>query len=564
MMFKSAKWSNILCRYWLLTTAFLLLLGMLFIRPYAKHNVIQHDVTSYYTYLPAAFIHKDITSYDFVAKGKPFVWVENHPEGFKHLKMTSGVALLWLPFFSVANLLTPNLDSDFIHGYEWPFQLSISIAALCYCLLGLWLLKRFLSEHVAANHAVITCWLLLFGSNLLYYTVVSPGMSHVYSFFLLCLLLDRTKNGVNSNTSWFSLFFIGLIFGWIVLIRPVNVLLVFGVLLVQLSLGKRVQTSRILPLMLYGALGAVMICLPQLAYWYHVSGFPVLYSYGDEGFYLKLGNVFKGWFGFRKGAVWYSPVLLLLAFTLIPFVWKKLPKSTLSIIILTSGVFGAIVFSWWCWWYGGGFGARVLVEWYPLIAILLAWIVAKLWSKWVFRVVALTLMVYSIYFSWQANLSRLHYDAMTPKAYAKLLYFNAKGINGADLFPPDYYGAKHFGEELHYGTMPVSYVRPDDLYSPASSLKEDIVLPPSDTSYQNVHVWSKVKHFSTEPIFLVLAAHNLKTNELITAVQVDINEGPAAWVDKEVGLTPNFKDTVLLKRYIHNPNKINHVVFFNQ
>jgi hypothetical protein len=59
------------------------------------------------------------------------------------------------------------------------------------------------------------------------------------------------------------------------------------------------------------------------------------------------------------------------------FLPENIKKLKWSILIFTI-INIYVVFSWWCWWYGGTYGQRVMIESYALLIIPLAAFV-----KWV-------------------------------------------------------------------------------------------------------------------------------------------------------------------------------------
>ena len=104
------------------------------IRPWKnaeKQNaLINWDVTSYYSYLPAVFVHQDL-KFNFLKNSttnyaeKHQFWPETAPNGNKVIKTTMGMSILYLPFFLVANafaILSP-----------WPRIKYISISQLVGC-----------------------------------------------------------------------------------------------------------------------------------------------------------------------------------------------------------------------------------------------------------------------------------------------------------------------------------------------------------------------------------------------------------------------------------------------
>ena len=69
-----------------------------------QNSLINWDITSYYAYLPAYFIHDDLTlsftdndSINYSAKHQ--FWPEIAPNGGKVIKTTMGLSFLYAPFF---------------------------------------------------------------------------------------------------------------------------------------------------------------------------------------------------------------------------------------------------------------------------------------------------------------------------------------------------------------------------------------------------------------------------------------------------------------------------------
>ena len=84
----------------------------------------------------------------------------------------------------------------------------------------------------------------------------------------------------------------------------------------------------------------------------------------------------------------------------------------LAILLLALYIFS----SWWCWWFGGAFGYRSLVEFYALLAFPFAYFSTIIFqSKWVspklaFLVLLIPLLYYNLEMSKDyANLYQAHY-----------------------------------------------------------------------------------------------------------------------------------------------------------
>ena len=127
--------------------------------------------------------------------------------------------------------------------------------------------------------------------------------------------------------------------------------------------------------------------------------------------------------------------------------WKQ--RSPFALVITLFAPLNAyVILSWWCWWYGGGFGQRAFIDSYALmalcVAVLLQWAVDHAWP-WVRVAVIAPLMLvaaFGLYNNIQYYYGAIHWDSMTRDAY-----FDSLGrIRPSDRFPhllrhPDYQAA---------------------------------------------------------------------------------------------------------------------------
>jgi hypothetical protein len=162
--------------------------------------------------------------------------------------------------------------------------------------------------------------------------------------------------------------------------------------------------------------------LPQLLYWHYATGHFFFNSYVEEGFYFSEPHVIKALFGFRKGWLIYTPIMLL-SLIGIWLIYKTKKSYFYSILIFTS-IYIYVAFSWWCWWYGGSYGQRVMIDIYPILALPLAaflhWVsdLKKFPKKiWIIAISALTLL--NLFQTTQAKFNIIHYDSMTFDSYVK-------------------------------------------------------------------------------------------------------------------------------------------------
>ncbi|TAJ60869.1 MAG: hypothetical protein EPO58_04740 [Chitinophagaceae bacterium] len=367
----------------LLTLIMAVYLVFLFTIGWDKTVLQRGDQWGYNSYLVACFINKDIRDLRKTYEAKSAEYhlpvkttnsknrieeAPDAPNGNRVLKYYYGVAALQFPFFWVTHLLIQG------NGYSPPYAMAVYLSSMVYVLIGLLLLLRLLANFVTQKKALYSLLLLFSGSNLLYFTVCNPGLSHPYLFFLFSCLLYCTYRFYEQPTFFFAIA-IGGSMGLIAVTRvtdiPIAVIpVLFGLFRLK-DLPTRIQFIR----QHYSKiLSALLVCLlvifPQLFYWKTVSGHWLYDTYPGEGFDFLHPHIREGFFSFKNGWLVYTP------FMIIPLVY--LAKSYKSRNPFTMGILLYLCFhifltySWKEWYYNGGLGSRPMVETYALLAIPLA------------------------------------------------------------------------------------------------------------------------------------------------------------------------------------------------
>ncbi|MFN5355934.1 MAG: hypothetical protein ACK5CT_04905 [Bacteroidota bacterium] len=414
-----------------------------------SEGVITHDARSYYGYLPAYFIFKDLKTeksdyqYD---EGKYWLWTVTTEKGKEVFKMNCGVALMESPFFLMAHQLAKKLGYP-PTGFSLPYRVFILVGALFWFTLGLFLLRDLLLRLGFADMSTaLTLLIIGAGTNLLFYATADALMSHVHSFFLVAAavtLLLRFQQSPGLKT---GLLF-GLVFGLITLLRLSNaVFIVFVVLLVWPRKGNPRLAN---PLMLaaFMLLGIGVAWLPQLAYWKAVAGEYLVYSYGEEGFFFSDPMLKEGLIGFRRGWLVYTP-LMILALIGLCVNDSRITALKPAIVALLIIHFYVVV-SWWCWWYGGSYGQRAMIDIYPILAFPIALCVDRILHLRRSVVMGLGLLIVfliglNLFQMLQYVHGGLHHDAMTARGYLRQFGQLQKqaGIDSVLVYP-DYDAALH-------------------------------------------------------------------------------------------------------------------------
>lgn len=410
-------------------------------------RVIAYDVISYYSYLPAIFVEKDV-KLSFWKNENPYkkrYWPIKAANGNYMIKTTCGVSILYLPFFAVAHILAQPLGYE-PNGFTFPYAFALLFSGVFYAILGFLILRKFLLRHFSDLAALITIAILGLCTPLYWYATLESAMSHSYSFFLFSAFLYLTDLWYVSQ-KWKYAILMGLVIGMISLVRPSNLLVVLIFMLYGITSFKQIRDRLLMFLHDYKkyivmALIFILVWIPQFVYWKIVTDHFVYYSYTDEGFFWLDPKMIECLFGFRKGLFLYSPILL----CILPGIWflkKRCPQYFIPVLIF-SIINLYVISSWWCWWYGGGYSMRPMVESLSLMAIPLAAFIEWFFSsKKVHKIIITPILCIIIFFSSfhiiQYYHEVIHYDAMTGKAYFKsFLKFNRTEEYWKSLDFPNY------------------------------------------------------------------------------------------------------------------------------
>ncbi|NQV52587.1 MAG: glycosyltransferase family 39 protein [Flavobacteriales bacterium] len=336
--------------------------------------VIRSDGFAYYGYIQGALLHHDpMNTFHGDLEGSALnrSWMHEGLPGRYLPKMTMGLAYAWVPGFYAADAVAGVLDYP-QDGWSRPYQLAVGFTGIAFLIIGMLALWKVLIRRFSSAVVGITLLTLYLGTNLLQYASVDNSLSHVYSFGLGSLFLlfsDRWVNRCKTRDLLLSAFFLG----WLVLIRPTNIVLglylLFALYEREGSLGRvfRIDT-------LWAALVAFLPIAPQLLFWKLTAGEWVHYSYEQEAFYWLNPHIMEGLFSYRNGWLVYTPIM---GFALLG-VWM-LRKQSKWLVMAITGItilHVYVTFSWWCWYYGGSLSIRPMIDIYPLLAFGLAAFVA--------------------------------------------------------------------------------------------------------------------------------------------------------------------------------------------
>ncbi len=366
--------------------------------PDKKEVFINADGRGYYEYLPALFIYKDLhfsyidtlkTAYYEIEHNKLlYKYQEN---GLRINKYFVGTAVLQSPFFLIAHFTTSK--GDHVHpddGFSLPYQKGVWYAAIFYMFLGMVCIRLLLQTYGMSGWWIFFIQIAtLFATPLLHYTVYDSAYSHVYSFFLISWFMYTVRKYFSTNQPKY-LFLSLIVFGLIIIVRPVNILvLLFTPLLVDhlpefITKIKCLFTQHYRSLLL-GIFCCGMIVSIQFYISYLQTGNPFDYSYGEEGFHFRSPHLLDFLFSYHKGFFLWTPWWLIgFILGLSCWIYTKRYDRTL-VFLLAFFVVVYVLSSWHAWSYGGSIGQRPMIDFYGAFILALIPVFSKksLLNKWI-------------------------------------------------------------------------------------------------------------------------------------------------------------------------------------
>ena len=372
---------------------------------------IWSDAAAYFVYLPATFI------YNYDGSKMPENISAMTGDGFSIendnivTKVAMGVAILQAPFYAISYIISDifNINDD---GFGKVYIYGLGIGAAFYFTLGLLFLYLFLKRRYPKSVSFITLLLIIFGTNLYYYTYEKFLYSHLYSFFIFSTSLYIIDKLINTNFKkaiYIALF--GIILSLAFLVRYTNpIFIVLMLLFLDIdswqALKQRLKSIFNFKFISITAISFIIILIPQMFYWHYLTGNFLYYSYGNEGFNWLEPKFLEFFFSPNNGAFIYTPLYIII---LIYAIIMSIKKEQNGLLIFFIFVIASYIFaSWWSWSYGCSLGKRPFVELTPIFGICIASLVDKIiqFKKPIISIILSLILLFSTLFSFSLN---LHY-----------------------------------------------------------------------------------------------------------------------------------------------------------
>lgn len=397
-------------------------------RVYLKtYKVVSFDMGGYYAYLPGFLINQS-TDFSFIeehAKQSGKVTLKNKKgEPVIVNKYSMGPAILLTPFFMLGHLEAYywGVPRD---GFSYTYLFWMVTAVIFYSSLGLFFLRAVLLRYYKDVPVAATLLILGLGTNLLYYTVYEFLMSHAFSFFLFSLALlfavkwiEQPKLGTMLALSFTA--------GMLAITRLPNmifflVLAFWGVYSLESLKDRLLLFKTQWKVLAIGLVFFMIPFVPQLLYWKSMIGsyFSNGYTSGGENFNFSNPHFYEVLIGYRKGWLIYSPALILGFLGFITLYKRQKEFFWPCFLYIIINVY--VVSSWWCWWYGGSFGMRALIEAsvvlsFPMTALIQELSKNKLYSH-LLSISITAFLCLNMFQSYQYHNGIIHWSKMTKDSY---------------------------------------------------------------------------------------------------------------------------------------------------
>ena len=342
------------------------------------------DCAGYYIYMPATILYGlDFDKFPDRIDEKTGYGFHLDPETRTfRTKYPIGVAVFAAPFFLGAAQIAQIAGIPLEGGFAPIFYRAADLAAVFYLLLGLLFLQLVLERYFRKITGYIVVLAVFLGTNLFFFTLRSPLMPHVFSFFLAALFINSIEKFTEKPSperTWLLAFSLA----FAILVRPVNALLLVILAFWNVRSAKgfleRIRLLLTVRTIMVFVIAFAVAFIPQMLFWKYMYGQFIWYSYQGESFSNWADPYFlEVWFAPLNGLFLYTPLFVLIVAGM---VWSTIRREANGILVL---VFFMVVSytcaAWHSWFFGCGFGQRQFIDYLPLFAFPLAFLFDRLYD----------------------------------------------------------------------------------------------------------------------------------------------------------------------------------------
>jgi hypothetical protein len=372
-----------------------------------KPGLLIPDGLGYVAYLPSLFLDGDLNFWnEFLFGGFIQVTALHGPAlsstGYVSNPWAVGASILWSPFWLIAHFLTILLKPFglpwAVNGFSIYYNLAVRFATALFgfCTLiagGIWA-----SSYTDKKVPWLSMFLIAAGTPFFWYAFINADMSHVPAAFLITLFLIVWDIRRKSGPDRFLSFLIGILGGWITIVRPHDVFIMLFPVLFWFSDRKSKKGESSLIEWLLMTAGFLLPLLLQCWIWAIIYGSPFGPASGKgvtNYYYFFTGRIriYEILFSSYHGLFFFSPVLFCAIYGLGKLIKQDRLLGIVSLLILLLQVSIMSMERWF--WEGLSFGLRRLVDWSPLYLLGLSFLL-KTTRGWFVRMGAIIFASWTI------------------------------------------------------------------------------------------------------------------------------------------------------------------------
>ncbi|GIK84125.1 MAG: hypothetical protein BroJett025_07470 [Patescibacteria group bacterium] len=319
-------------------------------------------------------------------------------------KFSPGTALFWIPGFVLGQ--TVALASNtvvggtlfLVDGYGLLPQLSVSVTAVCFSVLGLWFVFKTMSMWFSKKVTIFTTILLFCSTQLFYYTAIDPVNSHSISFLLSALLFYQISRVLHSRITWKNVIPMGVTAGFLMLVRNQDLVVVLPIFITLFIVQKESLLHKLNWAILFSGSAFVVMGIQFLTTvtLFGVLGSPYLMR-GEQLNWFK-PDFIRVLFTLENGLFFFAPVLGFAVLFLIRKLKEKVTiLGTISLIAFLLQLY--VVASWGPEIIGGPYGSRMFVSVLPQLSIAVAYFIDFLLKKLQKKQFVIVFLVLLLFFS---------------------------------------------------------------------------------------------------------------------------------------------------------------------
>ncbi len=372
------------------------------------------DAQAYYAPLRSLVIDGDLDfenefgelNYHGHGRDALLAWPRSPQTGLIFNRFPLGYALMFLPFFLVAHGLSAILGGLGIgmfdaNGYSALYQLAIVFNAWFWASCAYYahrlVMRRYFSPVIGdwVTFVVFLSFQGIFASVTFW---MNPQIQSLFVFCLLVLTMGRLDDGDTRWVMWGSL---GILTGWLALLRTELGLVAFYTFMMFLvifwrewarysesagPLDKSAKKRRFFGATISATAapaGFILVFMIQVVYWRLLWGewFVVKINSEDVDSYFQWGSpeLVNVLFSTRHGLFYWSPILFFGFIGFVGITFSGRSDSTLRLGFVQLLVLYYLYASWSVWWMGYSYGARQFIILTPFFSIGLCLIVEYFW-----------------------------------------------------------------------------------------------------------------------------------------------------------------------------------------